>query len=304
MKALGIDPGRSGALAIAELTGGVATLADAIDMPAVGRGARMIETLARIEAPHFTAGIVSGTTLASWPAGRDTVRARLAAFPFRLPPPPHVVGHVAGAMPVPVRLAMAVSRARLGGVNRHGLGLGRPGGRLGGNALGGVNIGLAPALPQQLGPRRRQRPDPATGAGAVEILEPGRGCDVRGLRRPLRLELGERGLRHRALVLVGVRLTVGHGPDLGELLLVFLVQVAIHLLGGDAVDLAPPAHVDVPDRAVDDGEQFSPVVGAPGPGAARAIRSRPGQSCRSPGPGTTPIPWPPRCRGGANGWNG
>jgi crossover junction endodeoxyribonuclease RuvC len=40
MKALGVDPGLSGALAIVETFNGVPTLIDAIDMPSVGTGAK------------------------------------------------------------------------------------------------------------------------------------------------------------------------------------------------------------------------------------------------------------------------
>jgi Holliday junction resolvasome RuvABC endonuclease subunit len=40
MKALGIDPGLSGALAIVEMINGVPVLVDAIDMPSTGTGAK------------------------------------------------------------------------------------------------------------------------------------------------------------------------------------------------------------------------------------------------------------------------
>lgn len=40
MKALGIDPGLSGALAIVEMIGSAATLVDAVDMPVTGSGAK------------------------------------------------------------------------------------------------------------------------------------------------------------------------------------------------------------------------------------------------------------------------
>jgi hypothetical protein len=40
MKALGIDPGLSGALAIVEFIGGIPVLVDTIDMPSTGTGAK------------------------------------------------------------------------------------------------------------------------------------------------------------------------------------------------------------------------------------------------------------------------
>jgi hypothetical protein len=40
MKALGVDPGLSGALAIVEFIGGIPVLVDTIDMPSTGTGAK------------------------------------------------------------------------------------------------------------------------------------------------------------------------------------------------------------------------------------------------------------------------
>ena len=40
MKALGVDPGLSGALAIVEFIGGIPVLVDTIDVPSTGTGAK------------------------------------------------------------------------------------------------------------------------------------------------------------------------------------------------------------------------------------------------------------------------